>query len=191
MDFGSLPVSVVRRIDLACDKFEIAWRAGQRPRIEAFLGDVSEPGRRALLRALLATEIESRRSSASNQCPRITVLGSRRTPTSSASHSTRDLPRLPSVCQRHRLTLRLTFRTRARLSRSLTGAVGPLGKRIWAWPLVAVAIFAIAGFWVRVTIERVMRAQVASELLALRDADVEALTAPLRGARGDRRDRRE
>ncbi len=53
---------------------------------------------------------------------------------------------------------------------------GPaLGKRIWAWPLVAALILAIAGLWAGATVERVMRAQVASEILALRDADLEAL----------------
>ena len=36
-------------------------------------------------------------------------------------------------------------------------------------------ILAVAGFWAKTTIERVMKAQVESELLALRDAEVEAL----------------
>ncbi len=49
-------------------------------------------------------------------------------------------------------------------------------KWIWAWPLVAAAILAVAGFWANNTITRVMRTQVASELLALRDADVAALS---------------
>ena len=60
-------------------------------------------------------------------------------------------------------------------SLSLSGTGQSLGKRLWAWPLIAAAILAIAGIWTRATIERVMRAQVASELLALRNADVEAL----------------
>ena len=50
-----------------------------------------------------------------------------------------------------------------------------LGKWIWAWPLVAALILGIAGFWARSTVERVMRDQMASKLLALRDADVKAL----------------
>ena len=60
-------------------------------------------------------------------------------------------------------------------SLSLSGTGQSLGKRLWALPLVAAVILAIAGFWANTTIERVMRAQVESELLALRDADVEAL----------------
>ena len=60
-------------------------------------------------------------------------------------------------------------------SRWLSGARRLLAKRMWALPLVAAVILAVAGFWAHTTIERVMRAQVASELLALRDADVEAL----------------
>ena len=60
-------------------------------------------------------------------------------------------------------------------SRWLSGARRLLAKRMWALPLVAAVILAVAGFSAHTTIERVMRAQVASELLALRDADVEAL----------------
>ena len=62
MDFGSLPVSDVRLVDRACDDFELAWRNGGRPRIEDYMNDASEPRRSALLRALLATELESRRA---------------------------------------------------------------------------------------------------------------------------------
>jgi hypothetical protein len=53
MDFGSLPESDVRLVERVCDEFEIGWRDGERPRIEDYLQDRSEPGRSALLRALL------------------------------------------------------------------------------------------------------------------------------------------
>src|SRR5579883_335803 len=55
------PDSPVRRVDAACDRFETAWRAGQGPRIEEFLGAVDEPERPALLRELIALEAELRR----------------------------------------------------------------------------------------------------------------------------------
>ena len=38
MDFGSLPISGVRRVDAACDAYEDDWRGGCRPRIERVLG---------------------------------------------------------------------------------------------------------------------------------------------------------
>jgi eukaryotic-like serine/threonine-protein kinase len=56
MDFGSLPVS----LDRACDHFEAVWPE-KRPRIEDYLRDAPEPGRAALLRALLELELELRR----------------------------------------------------------------------------------------------------------------------------------
>jgi eukaryotic-like serine/threonine-protein kinase len=58
---------------------------------------------------------------------------------------------------------------------SLDGVGRSLGKWIWAWPLVAALVLAIAGFWAYVTVEQVMRAQMSSELLALLEADVAAL----------------
>jgi hypothetical protein len=45
---GSLSLNL--RIDEACDRFELAWQAGQRPSIEDYLGDTPEPERSALLR---------------------------------------------------------------------------------------------------------------------------------------------
>jgi hypothetical protein len=40
-----LPPMQVRRPDQVCDRFEAAWKAGQRPRLEDFLGDTPEAGR--------------------------------------------------------------------------------------------------------------------------------------------------
>ncbi len=34
MDFGTLPLTLVRCVDRACDRFEADWRAGRRPKIE-------------------------------------------------------------------------------------------------------------------------------------------------------------
>jgi serine/threonine protein kinase len=66
---GFLPLSLARRVDEACDRFEAAWRAGHRPRIEEFLADAPEPERRALLRALLALKIELRSKSGDKPTP--------------------------------------------------------------------------------------------------------------------------
>ena len=37
------------KTDKVCARFESAWRSGQQPRIEEFVQDRQEPGRRALL----------------------------------------------------------------------------------------------------------------------------------------------
>ena len=49
-------------IDEACDRFEAAWRAGHRPRIEDFLVEATDPGYPMRLRYLLAVELDYRRS---------------------------------------------------------------------------------------------------------------------------------
>src|SRR5687768_463686 len=57
-DAGSetVPPPVAARIDEACDRFEAAWKAGDRPRIEDALGVLPEPWPAALLRELLVVE---------------------------------------------------------------------------------------------------------------------------------------
>jgi eukaryotic-like serine/threonine-protein kinase len=59
-DASSLSVSLAKRVDEACDRFETAWNSGPRPRIEDYLAGAPEPERPAFLRALLALEIELR-----------------------------------------------------------------------------------------------------------------------------------
>jgi hypothetical protein len=39
---GALPLDVLDRIDLACDRFEAAWSTGQRPRIEDCLDPIRD-----------------------------------------------------------------------------------------------------------------------------------------------------
>ncbi len=56
-----LPFDVVERIDLVCDRFERAWRHGERPRAEDFLAGFVGTHRLALLRDLLVAEIDARR----------------------------------------------------------------------------------------------------------------------------------
>jgi tetratricopeptide (TPR) repeat protein len=45
-------------IDAACDRFEAAWRSGQRPDITQFLAEASEPSRPKILRELLILELD-------------------------------------------------------------------------------------------------------------------------------------
>jgi hypothetical protein len=52
---------VLRRVDQACDRFEEAWKAGERPRIEDFLAAAPEAERAALFRELLLLELFFRR----------------------------------------------------------------------------------------------------------------------------------
>ncbi len=62
-DDPSLPLSEIERVVATCDRFEAAWRAGQRPRAEDYLGGLPDPDRPALLRELLAMELVYRRLS--------------------------------------------------------------------------------------------------------------------------------
>src|SRR5262245_17106874 len=56
-----IPTSDWTRINAAADRFECAWDAGERPRIEDYLAE-AEPGLRpALLDELLRVELELRR----------------------------------------------------------------------------------------------------------------------------------
>jgi serine/threonine protein kinase/lipopolysaccharide biosynthesis regulator YciM len=54
-------LSKARRIDEGCNRFERAWQAGPRPRLEDYLGDTPEPERAALLRELIALDMAYRR----------------------------------------------------------------------------------------------------------------------------------
>jgi serine/threonine protein kinase len=51
------PASSGRRADQICDRFEAAWKKGQSPEIEQYLGDVAESEQPALLRELLMLEL--------------------------------------------------------------------------------------------------------------------------------------
>src|SRR5690242_1400472 len=59
-DPSAWPPELALQIEEACNRFEAAWRGGDRPRIEAYLGEAPEPGRSVLLRELLALELEYR-----------------------------------------------------------------------------------------------------------------------------------
>jgi serine/threonine-protein kinase len=54
-------LSALERIDPLCDRFEDAWLAGERPRIEDHAAGWEGPARAALLRALVRLDAEYRR----------------------------------------------------------------------------------------------------------------------------------
>jgi tetratricopeptide (TPR) repeat protein len=55
------PLSLIRRVDAVCCRFERAWREGGRPRVEDFLADLPEPERGPLLRELVLLDADYRR----------------------------------------------------------------------------------------------------------------------------------
>jgi serine/threonine-protein kinase len=57
---AAMSPTVIEEIERVCDRFEAAWRAGRRPRIEDDLGGLAGPARHDLLRALLAIELAYR-----------------------------------------------------------------------------------------------------------------------------------
>jgi serine/threonine protein kinase/Tfp pilus assembly protein PilF len=60
LDDDSWTPSLALRVEQTCNRFEAARKAGQRPRIEHYLGLTPEPERVVLLRELLAVELEYR-----------------------------------------------------------------------------------------------------------------------------------
>ncbi len=52
-----------------------------------------------------------------------------------------------------------------------------LRRQLWIWPLLAAAILAFVGVWVRARMEGAMRVEIAGNLKTIRDANVEALRA--------------
>src|SRR5262244_2596091 len=56
-----LPADVLDRIDRVCDRYEAAWEQEGRPRVEDYLGELDVADRPALLRDLLAAELDARR----------------------------------------------------------------------------------------------------------------------------------
>src|SRR5262249_27671740 len=47
--------------DRVCDRFEAAWKSGERPRVEDYLGEIATEYRRALLLDLVAADLGARR----------------------------------------------------------------------------------------------------------------------------------
>src|SRR5436305_15225350 len=57
----SLPLSLEQRVDAVCLRYEQAWKAGGQPRPEDNLEGIAGMERAALLRELVALEVEYRR----------------------------------------------------------------------------------------------------------------------------------
>ncbi len=66
---GPLPPELAQRVDAACDRFEAAWRAGQRPRIEDYLGEAEQDIRPVLAGELILLEMAYRRQLGENPQP--------------------------------------------------------------------------------------------------------------------------
>jgi serine/threonine-protein kinase len=61
LDSGADELSRACRIDSACDRFETAWKSGNRPTIEDHLGEIAGPERLVLARELIQLDIHYRR----------------------------------------------------------------------------------------------------------------------------------
>jgi tetratricopeptide (TPR) repeat protein len=61
--------SLALRVEGVCNRFEAACKAGQRPRIEHYLGGTPDPERLVLLRELLGVEVEYRRKNGEGVTP--------------------------------------------------------------------------------------------------------------------------
>jgi hypothetical protein len=59
----SLPVSELLEIDRICREFEAAWKAGEQPKVEEFVGAAQEPQRSQLLKELSVLQAELQDSS--------------------------------------------------------------------------------------------------------------------------------
>src|SRR5262245_65325137 len=58
---AALPLPLARQVEAAYQRFESAWRAGERPLIEDHLGSLPGPARDVLLPELLELELSCRR----------------------------------------------------------------------------------------------------------------------------------
>jgi WD40 repeat protein/tRNA A-37 threonylcarbamoyl transferase component Bud32 len=69
LSWESLPASVALCVEQQCTRFEQAWKSGQRPRLEDYREDISEPGSSVLLYELLKIEIHYRRKAGDRPAP--------------------------------------------------------------------------------------------------------------------------
>jgi serine/threonine-protein kinase len=58
MEPASLSATQAEELDRACDRFEAAWKAGERPRIEDYLRSTAEPLQSPMLGELIALELD-------------------------------------------------------------------------------------------------------------------------------------
>ena len=66
---GNLPLATLLEIEEVCDRFEHAWRAGERPDLASFLAESSGPARARMLHGLLTIELDYRLSTGETPDP--------------------------------------------------------------------------------------------------------------------------
>ena len=66
---ASLSPTMINGMDDACDRFEAAWKAGLRPRIEDYLEETAGPERSTLWHELLVLELVYRRRQGERPTP--------------------------------------------------------------------------------------------------------------------------
>jgi hypothetical protein len=57
----ALPLSIERKLNQICTRFETAWKSGAQPRIEDYLADLGNVEKREVLRELILLDIFYRR----------------------------------------------------------------------------------------------------------------------------------
>ena len=62
-----------------------------------------------------------------------------------------------------------------RASRSMTIGLGLVRKLLWLWPLLAAAMLAAAGIWIRSAVEEAAKGELAKSLQTILKADIKAL----------------
>lgn len=62
-----------------------------------------------------------------------------------------------------------------RASRSMTIGLGLLRKLLWLWPLLAAVMLAAAGIWIRSSVEKAAKGELAKSLQTILKADIKAL----------------
>jgi serine/threonine-protein kinase len=67
--YEDLSADQLRQVDAICNRFEDAWKAGQRPVLEEYLRDVPEPVRSVLLADLIVLDVEGRRQAGEDVRP--------------------------------------------------------------------------------------------------------------------------
>jgi hypothetical protein len=63
----------------------------------------------------------------------------------------------------------------SRVSRSMTIGFVLLRKQLWLWPVLAALMLAAAGLWIRLSVERAAKDELAKSLATILNADVKAL----------------
>jgi hypothetical protein len=122
--------SAGQRLDRACNRFEDAWAAGQRPHIEDFLGEVPEPERPRLVQELVLLEAYYRRRA--GEAPALEEYR-RRFPDLPQPFHLEGQPTPPPGPQSPPPTVRAAPRTRPRPRRAPGASRGSPATRSWGY----------------------------------------------------------